>query len=165
MTRPLTLAKTLLLPATAAMAFATGNVAQAADGYLVLSTAALHFENADERNAFTPGIGWEYSPSSKLGFHVGTLSDSFGYLASYGGINYASQPKLNGRVRFLLGATVLHKQFTQDAEPSTKIVPLPAVELGLTDKAVVNISGSPEIDYGDHHNNAVIFFQLKLNLG
>jgi len=164
MTRPRTLAKALLLPVATVLALGFSQVARAADGYLVLNTIALHFENADERNTFTPGIGWEYSPSSKIGFHVGTLADSFGYQAAYGGLNYASQPVLNGKVRFMLGATILHKQFMKNAEPSTKLVPLPAVEIGLTEKAVLNVSGSPEVDYGEHHNNAVIFLQLKLNL-
>ena len=87
MTRPHTMAKALLLPVAAALSMGIGPSAQADDGYLVLNTVALHFKNADERNAFTPGIGWEYSPSSKIGFHVGTLSDSFGYQAAYGGLN------------------------------------------------------------------------------
>ena len=164
MTRPHALAKALLLPAAVALTLGIGPSAHAADGYLVLNTVAFHFKNAEERNTFTPGIGWEYSPSSKIGFHVGTLSDSFGYQAAYGGLNYATQPVLAGRVRFMLGATILHKQFMKDSEPDTKLVPLPAVEFGITKKAVLNISGSPEIDYGDHHNNAVVFFQLKLNL-
>ena len=164
MTRPHTLAKALLLPAAVALSMGTGSSAQAEDGYLVLNTIALHFKNADERNTFTPGIGWEYSPSSKVGFHVGTLSDSFGYQAAYGGLNYATQPMFADRVRFMLGATILHKQFRQDSEPETKLVPLPAMELGITKKAVLNISGSPQVDIGDQRNNAVVFFQLKLNL-
>ena len=64
----------------------------------------------------------------------------------------------------MLGATILHKQFRQDSEPETKLVPLPAMELGITKKTVLNISGSPQVDIGDHRNNAVVFFQLKLNL-
>ncbi len=53
--------------------------AKADNSFLVLSTLALHFENFNERNAFTPGVGWEYSPSSKISWHGGTLSDSFGF--------------------------------------------------------------------------------------
>lgn len=143
--------------------FASVN-AKANDSYLVFNTIALHFENADERNTLTPGIGWEYSPTSKVGWHVGTLSDSFGYQSAYGGLNYASKPRLNGKVRFLLGATILHKQFKKNGEPETKLVPLPAVELRLTPRSVLNLSGSPQVDFGDHHNNAVLFFQLKLGL-
>jgi len=139
---------------------------RADDGFLVFNTVALHLQNSEGRNTVTPGIGWEYSPSSKLGFHVGTLSDSFGYQAFYGGLNYATPryAAFNGKVRFILGATILHKQFLINGEPDTKIVPLPAIELALSKRAVLNISGSPEIDYHDHHNNAVVFFQLKLNL-
>lgn len=142
--------------------------AQAANSnqYLVFNTVALHFKNADERNGFTPGIGWEYSPSGKVGFHVGTVKDSFGYQARYAGLNYATRPvaALDGKVRFILGATILHKQYHLNADPETKIVPLPAVEFAMSDRAVLNVSGSPEIDFADHHNNAVLFFQFKLNL-
>ncbi len=145
-----------------AMLALTTTAAQA-NNFLVLNTAALHFKNADERRAFTPGIGWEYSPSSKIGFHVGTLSDSFGYQAAYGGLNWATSVYRAGpaRVRFILGATVLHKQFHKNSEPDTKIVPLPAVELALSNRAVLNISGSPQIDYAGQRNNAVLFFQFK----
>jgi len=71
---------------------------------------------------------------------------------------------LDHRVRFILGATVLHKQFLINGEPDTKIVPLPAMELTLGKRAVLNISGSPEIDYGEHYNNAVVFMQFKLGI-
>lgn len=138
--------------------------AKADDGYLVFNTVALHFENTDERNTLTPGLGWEYSPSSRIGWHVGTLSDSFGYQSFYGGLNYATTPKLGGRLRFLIGATVLHKQFKKNADPETKLVPLPAVEIKLTRRSVLNLSGSPQVDYGNHRNNAVLFFQYKLRL-
>ncbi|MBX2881169.1 MAG: hypothetical protein KTR32_14590 [Granulosicoccus sp.] len=136
-----------------------------ADNYVVLNTVALHFKNADERRAFTPGIGWEYSPSSRPGFHLGTLSDSFGYQAGYVGINWATRQFHAGPVgfRFILGATVLHKQFHKNSEPETKVVPLPAVEVSLSERAVLNISGSPQIDYAGQRNNAVMFFQFKWN--
>ena len=132
--------------------------------YLVLSAGAYHFDNFDERNAFTPGIGWEYSPSSKIGWHAGTLSDSFGYQAVYAGVNYATKPVFYGKVRFLIGATALHKQYKEDAEPETKLVPLPAMEVKLSKSSVLNLSGSPQIDYGEHRSNAVLFFQFKLNV-
>ena len=132
--------------------------------FLVLSAGAYHFDHFDERNAFTPGIGWENSPSGKLGWHAGTLSDSFGYQAFYGGINYATNPMFKGKVRFLIGATALHKQYKKNSEPETKIVPLPAMEVRLTDRAVLNVSGSPAVDIGDHRNNAVLFFQFKMNI-
>ena len=146
------------------MLMASAGVAKAADGYLVLNTFAYHFENFDDRNAFTPGIGWEYSPSNRIGWHVGTLSDSFGYQSSYGGINFATRPVIRGRLRFLIGATILHKQFRANGDPETKIVPLPAMEFRFTERAVLNLSGSPQIDIGDQRNNAVLFFQLKLGL-
>lgn len=132
------------------------------NGYVVFNTIALHFDNFDDRNLFTPGLGWEYSPSGKVGWHAGTLSDSFGYQSAYGGINYATQPQLNGKLRLLIGATVLHKQFKKDSDPETKLVPLPAIEFRMTDHAVLNLSGSPQVDIGDHRNNAVLFFQLKV---
>jgi hypothetical protein len=131
--------------------------------FLVVSAGAYHFENFDERNAFTPGLGWEYSPSGKIGWHAGTLSDSFGYQAMYGGINYATKPTFFGKVRFLIGASVVHKQYKKNAEPETKLLPFPAMEIKLTKRAVLNVSGSPQLDYGDHRNNAVLFFQFKLN--
>lgn len=138
--------------------------AKADNGFLVFNTVALHFKNFDDRNALTPGLGWEYSPSSKLGWHAGTLSDSFGYQSVYAGINYATKPKVFGKVRFLIGATVLHKQFKKNAEPETKLVPFPAMEVKLSRRSVLNLSGSPQVDYGDHRNNAVLFFQYKLQL-
>lgn len=138
--------------------------AKADNNYLVFSTVALHFKNFDDRNALTPGLGWEYSPTSKIGWHAGTLSDSFGYQSVYAGINYATRPRLYGKLRFLIGATVLHKQFKKNADPETKLVPFPAMELKLTRRSVLNLSGSPQVDFGDHRNNAVLFFQYKLQL-
>jgi len=138
--------------------------AKTENNYLVLSTLALHFENFDERNAFTPGIGWEYSPSSKIGWHAGTLSDSFGYQSYYGGLVYASRPMVFSRVRFLLGASVVHKQFKKNGDPETKLLPFPALELKLSKRSVLNVSGSPAVDFGNQRNNAVVFFQYKLDL-
>ncbi|MFK7889659.1 MAG: hypothetical protein AB8B63_02495, partial [Granulosicoccus sp.] len=138
--------------------------AKPADEFLVFNTIALHFENFDDRNALTPGIGWEYSPSSKIGWHLGTFSDSFGFQSAYAGLNYATKPTMNGRLRFILGATVLRKQYKANGGPETKLVPLPALELRLSRRSVLNVSGSPQVDFGDHHNNAVVFFQYKLNL-
>jgi len=136
------------------------------DSYLVFNTFSYHFKNADKRNAVTPGIGFEYSPTGKIGFHVGTVRDSFSYQAKYLGLNYATPryASLGGKVRFIVGATILNKQYHPNSEPETKIVPLPVVEIAFSEKAVLNISGSPEIDYGEHHNNAVVFFQFKLNM-
>ncbi|ASJ73078.1 hypothetical protein IMCC3135_14965 [Granulosicoccus antarcticus IMCC3135] len=143
----------------------TGSASAKADNsFLVLSTLALHFENFDDRNAFTPGIGWEYSPSHKLGWNAGTLSDSFGYQSYYGGINYATRAVLASRVRLLLGISVVHKQFKKNGAPETKILPFPALEVKMSKNAVLNISGSPAIDYGDQKNNAVLFFQYKLQI-
>lgn len=132
--------------------------------YLVLSAGAYHFDNFNERNAFTPGVGWEYSPSSKIGWHAGTLSDSFGYQAVYAGLNYATKPILYGKVRFLIGASAVHKQYKKNAEPETKLLPIPAMEVKLSNRSVLNISGSPQVDIGEHRNNAVLFFQFKVNV-
>ncbi|MDO6461015.1 hypothetical protein Q4485_09935 [Granulosicoccaceae sp. 1_MG-2023] len=136
------------------------------DDYFVLNTVAIHFENYEDRNAAVPGVGWERSPTRGLGWHVGTFSDSFGSQALYSGVNYATPPAriLTRDVRLLLGATVLHKQYHPDTDPETKVVPLPAMEVSLTDKVVLNISGSPEIDYNGSHSNAVMFFQVKMNV-
>ena len=148
---------------TTAQAFAAPTAA-AEDGYLVFNTFAYHFENSDKRNDFTPGIGWEYSPTSGVGFHVGTLSDSFGYQAKYGGVNYATRAVFGDRVRFIIGATLLHKQYKVDADPETKLLPLPAVEVKIAERAVLNVSGSPAVDYAGQKNNAVVWFQLKLGM-
>ena len=134
------------------------------DGYLVFNTFAWHFENSDERNDFTPGIGWEYSPTNRIGFHLGTLSDSFGYQARYGGIHYSTPRFFGNRVRLMLGATALHKKYKIRDEPETKIVPLPALEFSITDRAVLNLSGSPDVDFGDISNNKVVWLQFKLGL-
>ncbi|MFK7995361.1 MAG: hypothetical protein AB8B87_14565 [Granulosicoccus sp.] len=146
----------------ASLLLGKAGLAHADNGYLVINTLALHFENFDDRNAFTPGVGWEYSPSAKIGWHIGTLSDSFGYQSAYGGINYATKPKLNGKLRFMIGATILHKQFKKNGEPETKLVPLPAMEFRMSERTVLNLSGSPQVDFGDQKNNAVLFFQLKI---
>ena len=142
------------------------NSAQAADQFLTFNTISYHFKNTNERNNVTPGIGWEYSPTKKLGFHVGTVRDSFNFQAKYAGINWAT-PRyqfLGGRIRFILGLTVLHKQFRPNAEPETKVVPLPVIEFKLSKRFVLNVSGSPEIDFQGQKNNAVVLFQGKLNL-
>ncbi len=136
----------------------------AKDGYLVFSTAAYHFKNQDERNALVPGIGWEYSPTGAMGFHVGTLSDSFGFQATYAGINYGTRRFWNNKARFLIGATIIHKQYHKNSDPEAKIVPFPVLEIALRKNAVLNISGSPEIDYAGSHSNGVMFFQVKFNL-
>jgi len=143
--------------------FSTSN-AQAADGHLVFNTAAIHFKNFNDRNAFVPGLGWEYSPTGKVGFHVGTLSDSFGAQAAYLGVNYGTKRILNNRVRFLLGATAVHKQYHKNKGLETKIVPFPVMEVALSKRASLNVTGSPEIDYAGSHSNAVMFFQLKVQL-
>ncbi len=148
--------------------------AQADDGYLVFNTFAWHFDNSDERNDFTPGIGWEYSPSGKIGFHVGTLSDSFGYQAKYLGVNYATDSFFYNRIRLIIGATVINKQFgiakfddegnqTTDGI-DTRVLPLPVVEFRFTERAVLNVSGSPSVDFGEHSNNPVVWLQFKLGL-
>ena len=138
--------------------------AQAADGHLVFNTAAVHFKNFNDRNAFVPGLGWEYSPSSKFGFHVGTLSDSFGSQAGYIGFNYGTKRMFNNRVRFLVGATALYKQYHKNTERETKIVPFPVMEIALSKRSSLNITGSPEIDYQGSKSNAVMFFQFKMQL-
>jgi len=154
----LMLAVTLLF-----MGFGT-STAHAADGHLVFNTAAFHFKNFEDRNAFVPGLGWEYSPTGKIGFHVGTLSDSFGAQASYFGFNYGTRRMLNNRIRFLVGATAVHKQFHKNKPLETKIVPFPVMEINFSKRASLNITGSPEIDYAGSHSNAVMFFQFKLQL-
>lgn len=155
--------KMALLAALLVTSFSASN-AHAADGHLVFNTAAIHFKNFNDRNAFVPGLGWEFSPSGKVGFHVGTLSDSFGAQAAYLGVNYGTKRILNNRVRFLLGATAVYKQYHKDKPLETKIVPFPVMEVALTQRSSLNISGSPEIDYAGSHSNAVMFFQFKLQL-
>ena len=153
-----------LIALTFSLSSFSANAKDSKNDFLVVSAGAYHFENFNERNAFTPGLGWEYSPSAKIGWHAGTLSDSFGYQALYGGVNYATKPKFFGKVRFLIGASVVHKQYKKNAEAETKILPIPAMEIRLTKRSVLNVSGSPQVDYGNHRNNAVLFFQFKLNL-
>ncbi len=156
--------KTFAIALTLLGASFAASTAKADDGHLVLSAAAIHFKNFSDRNAFVPGIGWEYSPSGKIGFHVGTLSDSFGYQATYAGLNYGTRRFLNNRVRFLLGASAVHKQFHKNSDPELKIVPFPVMEVALSKRASLNITGSPEIDYAGSHSNAVMFFQFKMQL-
>ena len=110
---------------------------------------------------------WIISNHSRIRHRVksaGTLSDSFGYQAMYSGINYATKPTLYGKVRFLIGASLVHKQYKKNAEPETKLLPIPALEIKMSKRSVLNISGSPQVDYGNHRNNAVLFFQFKLNI-
>ena len=164
MTQLIKLVSLTLIALTFALAASSAQAKQKEKDFLVVSAGAYHFKNFDERNAFTPGIGWEYSPTSAFGWHAGTLSDSFGFQAMYGGINYATKPKFFGKVRFLLGASIVHKQFKKNAEPETKILPFPVMEIKLSKRSVLNVSGSPQVDFADHRNNAVLFFQFKLNL-
>lgn len=157
------------VPTLATLAFAAffmfgASSSHASNGFLVFNTFAYHFDNADERRDFTPGIGIEYSPTNRLGFHLGTLSDSFGYQAAYGGLNYATPRFFKNRVRLMITATALHKKYGINIEPETKIVPLPAIEFSFTERAVLNISGSPRVDYGNVSNNPVVWFQFKLGL-
>ena len=152
------------LAATLLVASLGTSKAHAADGHLVFNTAAIHFKNFSERNAFVPGIGWEYSPSGKVGFHVGTLSDSFGAQAAYVGFNYGTRRILNNRLRFLVGATAVHKQYHKNKPLQTKVVPFPVMELTLSKRASLNVTGSPELDYKGSHSNAVMFFQFKMQL-
>ena len=154
----------LALAAALLIASVGTSTAQAADGHLVFNTAAIHFKNFSDRNAFVPGLGWEYSPTGKVGFHVGTLSDSFGAQAAYFGVNYGTKRIFNNRVRFLLGATAVHKQYHKNKGLETKIVPFPVMEVALSKRASLNITGSPEIDYAGSHSNAVMFFQFKMQL-
>lgn len=136
------------------------------DSFLTFNTFSLHFENFNERNNVTPGIGWEYSPSKKLGFHVGTVQDSFGFQSTYAGLNIAT-PRYNvfgGQLRFILGATILHKQFRVNSGPETRLVPLPVVELKLSDRFTLNVSGSPALDFQGQRTNGVLILQGKLNL-
>ena len=154
----------LALAAALLIASVGTSTAQAADGHLVFNTAAIHFKNFSDRNAFVPGLGWEYSPTGKVGFHVGTLSDSFGAQAAYLGVNYGTKRIFNNRVRFLLGATAVHKQYHKNKGLETKIVPFPVMEVALSKRASLNITGSPEIDYAGSHSNAVMFFQFKMQL-
>ena len=156
-------AAALLVGATATAADSPAEAGRN-DGYLVFNTFAWHFENSDERNDFTPGIGWEYSPTNRLGFHVGTLSDSFGYQAKYGGIHYSTPRFLDNRVRLMVGATALHKKYKIKDDPETKLVPLPAIEFSVSDRAVLNLSGSPDVDFGEISNNKVVWLQFKLGL-
>ena len=153
-----------VLLAGASTAAAFGGEDNRRDGYLVFNTFAWHFEMSDERNDFTPGIGFEYSPTNRIGFHGGTLSDSFGYQAKYGGIHYTTPRFFDNRVRLIGGVTALHKQYSIKRGPETKIVPLPALEISLTDRAVLNLSGSPDVDFGDISNNKVVWLQFKLGL-
>lgn len=156
--------KKILIAATLlGLSLGTSN-AHAADGHLVFNTAAIHFKNFSDRNAFVPGLGWEYSPTGKVGFHVGTLSDSFGAQASYLGVNYGTRRFINNKVRFLLGASVVRKQFHKNKPLETKILPFPVMEMNLWKRASLNVSGSPELDFAGSKNNAVMFFQFKLQL-
>ncbi len=136
------------------------------ESYLTFNTFSLHFENFNDRNNVTPGIGWEYSPTGKLGFHVGTVKDSFNFQARYIGINYATQRYnvLGGQLRFIVGVTALHKQFSPSSEPETRIVPLPVIELKMSERFVLNVSGSPELDFQGQHTNGVLILQGKWNL-
>ena len=153
-----------LLALTLSLSSASANAKDTKNDFLVISAGAYHFKHFDERNAFTPGLGWEYSPSGKIGWHAGTVSDSFGYQSVYGGINYATKPKFNGKVRFLLGASIVHKQFKKNSAAETKLLPIPTMEIRLTKRSVLNVTGTPQVDYGNNKSNGVLFFQFKLNL-
>ena len=75
-------------------------IAKADNSFLVIDTLSLQFDDVNEKNAFTPGVGWERSPTSKVSRHAGTLADSFRLRPNYGGFNYATRRMLNGKLRF-----------------------------------------------------------------
>jgi len=157
----LNFSKLFLIAALLVSSIGFTSSAHADNGHLVFNTAAIHFKNFNERNAFVPGLGWEYSPSGKFGFHAGALSDSFGAQSGYIGFNYGTRRILNNRVRFLVGATVVHKQFHVNSDLETKILPFPVMEVALTKRAKLNITGSPQVDFDGSRSNAVMFFQFK----
>ena len=94
------------------------------------------------------------------------MRDSFGFQARYFGLNYATR-RFNtfaGGLRFIVGVTALHKQFSPSGDPETRVVPLPVVELKMTEKFTLNLSGSPELDFQGQHTNGVLILQGKWNL-
>jgi len=152
--------------ASAENGFLDNKILSSDESFLTFNAFSLHFENFNDRNNVTPGIGWEYSPTGKLGFHVGTVRDSFGFQARYLGLNYATR-RFNtfaGDLRFIVGVTALHKKYSPSGDPETRIVPLPVVELKVTEKFTLNFSGSPELDFQGQHTNGVLILQGKWNL-
>jgi len=135
--------------------------------FLSLQGFSVHFKNAGERKAVHPTLGYEHSPNRTLGWQVGFFQDSFGKNASYLGFNYTPYRTrwLGKSVRLILAANIVRKQYLKGGEVETRIIPTPVIELGLYQNLSVNLTGSPQLDYGDnHHTNGVVFLQVKLKL-
>ncbi len=60
-----------------------------------------------------------------------------------------------------------HKNLTIDRKFNAsidRVLPFPAMGVKISKYAVLNLSSSPAVDYGNQRNNAVLFFQYKLQL-
>lgn len=135
--------------------------------HVSLQSFSYHFQKADERRGSHPGLGYEFSPFERLGFQGGTFVDSFGYQATYAGLNYSMfEFSLLGKSsRIILSASMMNKIYTKGGEPDTRFVPMPILETQLYKRLSINLTGSPEMDYYDgKHTNGVLFVQFKLGV-
>lgn len=141
-----------------------GNTHALADQYLVLEGFSYHMKKSDERNALNLGLGIESSPTHKWGWQVGTFRDSFHQNASYAGLNYALKPfpLLGQKARFIPSLNVVRKKFAKTEYVRTRVIPLPTLEVCINGKMILNVSGSPALDYDQTRTNGVVFLSLKL---
>lgn len=135
-----------------------------AKDYLVMEGVSYHFKKNEERNALNLGFGFESSPTNKIGWQFGTFQDSFHQSAAYAGINYALKPfSLFGQsARFIPSLNVMRKKFAKKEYVSTRVVPIPVLEVCIRGNVVLNVGGSPRLDYDGVSTNGVLFFSLKL---
>lgn len=135
--------------------------------FLSLQGFSVHFKNNDQRKSVHPTLGYEHSPDQTLGWQLGFFQDSFGKNASYLGVNYTpyKTTMMGKSVRLILAANVVRKQYLKGGPVETRFIPTPVVEINVYKNLAVNLTGSPQLDYGDdHHTNGVIFLQMKLSL-
>jgi len=143
------------------------SLAEDLERFVSLPSISYHFENFNDRKAFHPGIGYEYSPDHALGWQAALFQDSFGQNAQYIGANYSSKafPMFGLRMRVMGMLNIINKQFLKGQDVETRIIPMPIVEVKATQKLSFNITGTPQLDYSSqHHTNGVVLFQMKMAL-
>jgi hypothetical protein len=159
--------KTLSIVVLSFILLTISSVSLAADleRFVSLPSLSYHFENFNDRKAFHPAIGYEYSPDHAVGWQAAFFQDSFGQDARYIGINYSSKgfALFGFRTRVMGVLNVMEKQYLKGKDLETRIIPMPILEVKASNKLSINVTGTPQLDYSDkHHTNGVILFQFKM---
>lgn len=131
--------------------------AMAAEHYGVASVASHHFSGSGW-NESNPGIGWErHSPVENMTgvWSAGIVRDSWGDMAPYVGAGIMFG---RGRIRFGASFVAIHRK-----QAPTGFLPVPMIELGITERLRSNIVLMPNPNGGDRESSAVLL-QFKYRL-